>query len=115
IGNYYLKSNGQMAKNEWIGKFYVDQNGVWVPGKFIEEWKENSIGKWYQLEDGSYPKNAWKFIDDSWYYFNEYGYMVHDKWIGNYYLKSNGQMAKNEWIGKFYVDQNGAWVPSMKT
>ena len=114
IGNYYLKSNGQMAKNEWIGKFYVDQNGVWVPGKFIEEWKENSTGKWYQLEDGSYPKNAWKFIDDSWYYFNEYGYMVHDKWVGHYYLKSNGQMAKNEWIGNFYVDQNGVWVPNMK-
>ncbi|MCJ0547179.1 hypothetical protein MMJ95_12575, partial [Enterococcus cecorum] len=111
IGNYYLKSNGQMAKNEWIGKFYVDQNGVWVPGKFIEQWKENSTGKWYQLEDGSYPKNAWKYIDGSWYFFDEHGYMVHDKWIGNYYLKSSGQMAKNEWIGKFYVDQNGVWVP----
>ena len=116
IDSYYLKSDGQMAKNEWIGDFYVDQSGKWIPNKvkFVEEWKENSTGKWYQLEDGSYPKNAWKFIDDSWYYFNEYGYMVHDKWIGNYYLKSNGQMAKNEWIGKFYVDQNGAWVPSMK-
>ena len=114
IDSYYLKSDGRMAKNEWIGDFYVDQSGKWIPNKvkFIEEWKENSTGKWYQLADGSYPKKVWKLIDGSWYYFDEHGYMVHDKWIGNYYLKSNGQMAKNEWIGKFYVDQSGKWIPN---
>lgn len=33
-GTYYLKSGGQMAVNEWVdgGRYYVDQNGVWVPG-----------------------------------------------------------------------------------
>lgn len=32
IGNYYLKQNGIMAKNEWVdgGQYYVDENGVWV-------------------------------------------------------------------------------------
>ena len=107
IGNYYLKVNGHMAKSEWIDKFYVDQNGAWVPNKikFTEGWKENTVGRWYQLEDGSYPKKSWKFINVNWYYFDGQGYMVHDKWIGNYYLKADGQMAKDEWIGKSYVDK----------
>ena len=35
VGNYYLKSNGVMAKSEWVdnNRYYVDANGVWVPGK----------------------------------------------------------------------------------
>ena len=114
IGNYYVKSNGIMAKNEWIGNYYVDQNGVWVPNKvkFVEGWQTNSIGKWYQLSDGTYPKKTWKFINNNWYYFDDRGYMVHDQWQGNYYLKTDGTMAKNEWIGNYYVDQNGVWVPN---
>ena len=27
---YYLKDNGAMAKNEWIGPYYVNSSGVWV-------------------------------------------------------------------------------------
>lgn len=30
---YYLYSDGHMAANTWIGKDWVDPNGVWVPGK----------------------------------------------------------------------------------
>ena len=27
---YYLKSGGGMATNQWIGKYYVNKNGVWA-------------------------------------------------------------------------------------
>ena len=32
VGNYYLKSDGTMAVSEWVqdGKYYVDENGLWV-------------------------------------------------------------------------------------
>lgn len=30
---YYLYSDGHMATNTWIGKYYVDANGVYIPGK----------------------------------------------------------------------------------
>ncbi len=32
IGNYYVKADGTMARSEWVdnGKYYVDENGVWV-------------------------------------------------------------------------------------
>jgi len=43
---------------------------------FAGQWKQDSVGWWYQNDDGSYPVNAW--IQDTnwkWYYFNETGYM----------------------------------------
>lgn len=35
IGNYWVDANGVMATNTWVdgGKYYVDANGKWVPGK----------------------------------------------------------------------------------
>ena len=34
-GNYWLDEDGIMARDQWVdgGKYYVDANGVWVPGK----------------------------------------------------------------------------------
>ena len=34
IGVYYVKENGKMAHSEWVdnGRYYVDENGVWVQG-----------------------------------------------------------------------------------
>ncbi len=131
---YYVKSDGSMAVNEWVenGKYYVDGNGVWVPGKVkvTEGWKKNASGWWYQNADGSYPKNSWKKVGNHWYHFNANGYMqtgwlstgsnwyyldtsgrmVTNQWIqGKYYMKSDGTMARNEWIGKYHVDKNGKW------
>ncbi|WP_146048326.1 N-acetylmuramoyl-L-alanine amidase family protein, partial [Lactonifactor longoviformis] len=35
LGNtwYYLKSSGSMASDEWIGNYYVDKSGAWIPNK----------------------------------------------------------------------------------
>lgn len=41
----------------------------------LAAWQQDSTGKRYQNEDGSYPLNAWQQIDGSWYHFNENGYM----------------------------------------
>lgn len=30
---YYLTASGAMAANTWIGSYYVDENGAWIPGK----------------------------------------------------------------------------------
>ena len=29
IGNYYLLGDGTMAKNQWIGRYYVGSDGCW--------------------------------------------------------------------------------------
>lgn len=49
---------------------------------FAGEWKQDSVGWWYQNDDGSYPANGWQWIDgdnngiSECYYFNESGYCL---------------------------------------
>ena len=129
---YYVKSDGEMATNEWVdnGKYYVNQNGCLVPDKTRGEWKTNNAGRWYQYDDGSYPVNGWATIDGDTYYFSYNGYMqtgwimdngkyyyldesgklIKNSWIsGMYYVKSDGEMATNEWVDghRYYVDSSG--------
>ena len=87
---YYLNADGSMAKDTWIGTYYVDASGAWV----IEEWEQNSYGWWYQRANGTYPHNEWEIINGIWYYFDENGYMLADT------ITPDG----------YYVDVNGAWV-----
>ena len=132
---YYLKSSGAMAASEWIGSYYLKEDGRRVVGLtlYVEGWRHDSVGWWYRCGNGSYPADCWKKIDGKWYHFDADGYMqtgwladgsdwyylkesgamAASEWIGNYYLKSDGRMAVSEWVdgGKYYVDENGRWVP----
>lgn len=126
IGNYYVLADGTMAKSQWIGNDYVDASGLWQPNQWI-----NNGRWWYRYGDGSYPISkfdtingkkyyfdnsgymvtGWKLIDIDWYYFNGFGCMIKDQWIGNYYIGKDGKMAKSQWVGKYYVDASGVWQP----
>lgn len=120
IGNYYLKSSGEMAVNEWVDeeKYYVGADGLWIPNKvkITAGWKKDNIGWWYQNVDGTYPVNSWKLINNYWYYFNANGYM-YTGWLqlGNtwYYMRSSGEMVTGAYNinGKVYCfDNSGAWI-----
>ena len=87
---YYLNADGSMAKDTWIGTYYVDGSGVWV----VEGWQQNSYGWWYQRANGTYPASEWEQINGIWYYFDANGYMLADTTTPDGY----------------YVDANGAWV-----
>ncbi|KXB57293.1 GA module, partial [Gemelliphila asaccharolytica] len=87
---YYLNADGSMAKDTWIGTYYVDANGAWV----IEGWQNQGYGWWYQRANGSYPSNGWEMINGIWYYFDANGYML----------------ANTTTPDGYYVDENGAWV-----
>ena len=39
-------------------------------------WQKDAKGWWIRNSDGSYPKNEWKKVNSSWYYFNDEGYMT---------------------------------------
>ncbi|MFM1580806.1 hypothetical protein ABGF48_01130 [Helcococcus bovis] len=54
-------------------------------------------------------KNKWIYKNGDYYYIDNYGKKLKNKWQGNYYLKNNGKMAKSEWIGKYHVDNFGKW------
>ncbi len=130
----YAKEGGYLARNEWLGNYYVGENGATLTNTWSKdgyylgetgeiqypEWKQNETGYWYKNEDGSYPKSEWKEIAEKWYHFDENGYMqtgwqyINNKW---YYLTDSGAMAKDTWIGGiYYLDSNGAmltntWTP----
>ena len=77
-------------------------------------WKRDAVGWWYQLLDGTYPKNEWDKIGGKWYHFDAKGYMqtgwqqLDNSW---YYFTSGGYMLtgwqklSDKW---FYFETNGA-------
>ena len=132
---YYLKSDGTMAADTWIGDYYVNADGAWVPGKEkpVDKWINTSGRWWYRHADGSYIKSNWEQIGNQWYYFDKDGWMkLSDTWyymntsgarvsncwtwVGNscYYFDEDGKMAADTWIGDYYVNADGAWVPGQK-
>lgn len=57
--------------------------------------------------------SRWSNIGGKWYYFDNVGYMVHDKWIGDYYLGSDGTMLTSTVTPDGYrVDASGKWIYS---
>ena len=133
VGNtcYYLTSSGAMAADTWIGEYYVDASGAWIPGAAKDQWILSGSRWWYRHGDGSYTTSDWELINgkyyyfdgagwmltgwiklgEDWYYCDASGAMVTNAWVGNYYLKADGKMAVSEWVqdGKYYVDENGLW------
>ena len=95
-GNYYLKSSGAMADNEWIfdknynSWFFLKRGGMYAS----KEW----IGAYYLKSGGYMAKNEWIF--DKYY----------NSW---YYLKEDGQYVTNIYkiSGKDHIFKNdGRWV-----
>ncbi|MFT4106221.1 MAG: hypothetical protein QM657_10715 [Lacrimispora sp.] len=49
---------------------------------FAGQWKQDTVGWWYQNDDGTYSANSWQWIDGNsdgvseYYYFNENGYCL---------------------------------------
>ena len=75
---YYLNADGTMAADTWIGDYYVNADGAWVPGKEkpVDKWINTSGRWWYRHADGSYTKSNWEEIDGQWYYFDKDGWMT---------------------------------------
>lgn len=79
------------------------------------QWKRNDKGWWYEEANGTYPTNAWKLIKDKWYYFDGIGYMVENRWIGNYYLGADGAMlVSTSTPDGYYVDATGKWIEGVR-
>ena len=113
---YYFDNAGWMLANQWIGNYYVDGSGKWIPGKtkVTAQWIQSGKRWWYRHADGGYTRNGWELINGSWYYFDNAGWMLANQWIGNYYVGGSGAMLTDTWIGNYYVDGSGKWVPDAK-
>lgn len=99
---YYFNNKGVLAKNKWVGKYYVNETGERVYG-----WINIGKKRYYTDPSSGIRRTGWKLISGKWYYFKNDGTMVKNKWVGKYYLKSNGVMATKTWVGKYYVNKKG--------
>lgn len=57
---------------------------------FAGEWKLDSVGWWWQEDNGIYPISQWMLINGKEYYFDETGYMLHDTTQDGFQLDSSG-------------------------
>lgn len=133
---YFTKSNGNIAKNEWIvldqkGKFvktlalndfkkqYSNEYKVYLAdkdGKLVRSWKEIE-GNWYYFNDDYTAKhNSWIAHYSDWYYFSNYKFVT-NQWVATshgrwYYLDNEGKMVRNQWIDGYFINELGIyWSP----
>lgn len=133
---YFTKSNGNIAKNEWIvldqdGKFvktlalndfkkqYSNEYKVYLAdkdGKLVRSWKEIE-GTWYYFNDDYMAKhNSWIAHYSDWYYFSNYEFVT-NQWVATshgrwYYLDNEGKMVRNQWIDGCFINELGIyWSP----
>ena len=79
------------------------------------QWKRNDKGWWYEEANGAYPTNQWKLINNKWYYFDNIGYMLENRWVGNYYVGADGAMLVSiSTPDGYYVDATGKWVEGIR-
>lgn len=113
---YYLNQSGAMASDTWVGNYYVDKSGAWIPDKASAGWISSGNRWWYRHADGSYTKSDWEKINGKWYYFDANGWMltgwqrVRGIW---YYLDGSGAMLTGwQYIGDkwYYLSGSGAML-----
>ena len=106
-GNYWLGADGKMVTNAWVdnGRYYVGSNGEWVRNAQRSAATTTNTAKQGWVKSGS-----------DWYYFDQNGTLVRNKWAGNYWLGTDGKMATSSWVdnGRYYVGSNGEWVRNAK-
>ena len=105
-------------------KFGAPVNGditlkaVWI--RATGQWKSNSLGKWYEYDDGNYIKNDWLDDNGKRYHFDERGYMQtgwhkvaapQSKQVNWYFFESTGVMATGwKYLGSawYYLNPDNA-------
>ena len=110
---YYFNKTGIMSSNQWQGNYYLKSSGAMADNEWIFDKNYNS---WFFLKRGGmYASKEWIGA----YYLKSGGYMAKNEWIFDqyynswYYLKENGQYVTNIYkiSGKDHIFKNdGRWV-----
>lgn len=110
---YYFDKTGIMSSNQWQGNYYLKSSGAMADNEWIFDKNYNS---WFFLKlGGMYASKEWIGA----YYLKAGGYMAKNEWIFDkyynswYYLKENGQYVTNIYkiSGKNHIFKNdGRWV-----
>ena len=98
---YYFKDGGYIAKNEWVGSYFIKGNGRMAKNEM--QYDQSTSSSYYFKEDGTFAKNYWAKVGGYWYYFKGNGKVARKEWIENkYYVLDNGKMATGTHIIDHY-------------
>ena len=98
---YYFKDGGYIAKNEWVGSYFIKGNGRMAKNEM--QYDQSTGSSYYFKEDGTFAKNYWAKVGGYWYYFKGNGKVAQKEWIENkYYVLDNGKMATGTHIIDHY-------------
>ena len=98
---YYFKDGGYIAKNEWVGSYFIKGNGRMAKNEM--QYDQSTGSSYYFKEDGTYAKNYWAKVGGYWYYFKSNGKVARKEWIDNkYYVLDNGKIATGTHIIDHY-------------
>ena len=111
---FYIKPGGAYARNEWKDDYYLKGGGYMAKSEFIYDSKYKAT--YYLDASGKYVRDQWREIDGKWYHFRKYGEMDTSKWVGSYYVKVDGAMGASELVydptynSSFYFDKDGNYL-----
>ena len=98
---YFFKDGGYIAKNEWVGSYFIKGNGRMAKNEM--QYDQSTGSSYYFKEDGTFAKNYWAKVGGYWYYFKGNGKVARKEWIENkYYVLDNGKMATGTHIIDHY-------------
>ena len=74
-------------------------------------WQRDNKGWWIENSDGSYPRNEWKLVNNSWYFFDSQGYMF-TGWLnsnGSWYYMNTDEGSNNGKMVTGWRAVSGKW------
>lgn len=125
---YYLDYDGNVALNQKVDEYYVDETGKRVTDTWLaednEDWSDDAPATyWYYYgKNGKMTTDKWMSIEGNWYYFDGEGHMMTGmqeigdatyyfgedgaRKYGWFYLEETDESLERE-FSWFYFDRNG--------
>ena len=88
----------------------ASQNSISIPQGGIS-WQRDNKGWWIKNSDGLYPRNEWKLVNNSWYFFDSQGYMF-TGWLnisGSWYFLNTDEGSNNGKMVTGWRAVSGKW------
>ena len=104
------RSGGSGGSRSGGGSAKSSHNSTFLPQGSIS-WQRDNKGWWIKNSDGSYPRNEWKLVNNSWYFFDSQGYMF-TGWLnisGSWYFLNTDEGSNNGKMVTGWRAVSGKW------
>lgn len=104
------RSGGSSSSRYGGSAAKTSQNSTSMPQGSIS-WQRDNKGWWIKNSDGSYPRNEWKLVNNSWYFFDSQGYMF-TGWLnisGSWYYLNTDEGSNNGKMVTGWRAVSGKW------